>query len=213
MRLESKKTCLFYCMHIDFHNGVIFPLLKQITPSAKELIKFCSSKDQYQAAFFSGYALRNVEKDYTFHIRNLGNEMKANPCGFLFGTLFTMLALAWPFHIWWQLLKTRTGHMPRLKMLLLMLAAFAPFSAALIIVDYARWQAAACHCNFILLFLLLSAPDSDTKLPLPTAKTIHVLGILMLFFLFSGAADWFYFSELCRDAAHLCNKILLPLFN
>jgi len=211
---KSKKNLAFFtaCMLASVIAVILFLCLKQNTPSANELMKFCSAKDQYQVAFFSEYALSIVEKDYAFHIRNLGNEMKANPCGFLFGTLFTMLALAWPFHIWWQLLKTRTGHMPRLKMLLLMLAAFAPFSAALIIVDYARWQAAACHCNFILLFLLLSDPDSDTKLPLPTAKTIHVLGILMLFFLFSGSADWFYFSELCRDAAHLCNQILPPLF-
>ncbi len=92
-----------------------------------------------------------------------------------------------------------------------MLAAFAPFSAALIIVDYARWQAAACHCNFMLLFLLLSDPDSGTELPLPSAKTIRCLGILMILFLFSGAADWFYFSELCKDAAELANQILLPL--
>lgn len=210
---KSKRNLGFFvaCILASAITVLLFLRLKQNNPSANELIEFCSAKDQYQVAFFSGYALSIVEKDYAFHIRNLGNEMQANPCGFLFGTLFTVLALAWPFRLWWQLLKTRIGQIPRLKMLLLMLAAFAPFSAALIIVDYARWQAAACHCNFMLLFLLLGDPASDSKLPLPTAKTIHCLEILMLFFLFSGAADWFYFSELCKDAAALCNQILLPL--
>ncbi|MFA6930614.1 MAG: hypothetical protein WCT05_09815 [Lentisphaeria bacterium] len=200
---KNKKNVAFLttCILASAAAIILFCCIKNNTPSAEELSKFCSVKDQYQRTFFSGYALSIIEENYAFHIRNLINEIIKNRISYLTGMIFTLLALAYPLHIWCQLLRSGISGQPRFKLLFLALAAFAPFSAALIIVDYPRWQAAICHTNFLLLIFLLSDQDTNTKIPFPTRKTTIVMGSMIILFLFSGPADWLQFSELCKNIA------------
>lgn len=187
---------------------IIFLSLKNNTPGYQAIIDFCQAKDNYQVCYFSNYALRIIEKDYAFHITNLIREIKMNFFNYLFGMLFLFGFAIYPFYIWHQLLQNHQGLL-RIKILMLFLAALAPAGMAILIVDYARWQAAFCNCNFILLLLILSDKEIKLKLKEPGKKMLNFVGIATLVFLLSGNADCFNFSNLSRISGNACKKIFV----